>query len=814
MHKTYDPKLIETKWQETWVKNQSFKAKVDAEKKKYYVLEMLPYPSGRIHMGHVRNYAIGDVLARYKTMQGFNVLHPMGWDAFGLPAENAAIQRNIHPAEWTFSNIENMKKQLRRLGFSYDWEREVATCVPEYYKWEQLVFLRMYEKGMVQRKESFINWCDSCQTVLANEQVVSGKCWRCDSTVKQRSMTQWYVKLPKYAEELLADVDKLVNWPERVRTMQREWIGKSEGTLVEFPLETPIGKDKKIDVFTTRPDTLFGATFMSIASEHPLARELAKGTDKELEVSKFIEEVAHMDRMKRLEGDYEKKGAFTGRYCINPVTGWKMPIYVANFVLMDYGTGAVMAVPTHDQRDFEFAKKYKLPLKVVIQPKDKELHEDEMSEAYVDEGVLVNSGEFSGLDNIEAISKITKYLEKKGLGRSTVHYKLKDWCVSRQRYWGTPIPMIYCEKCGVVPVPEKDLPVELPHDVVFTGVGGSPLAKSESFVNVKCPKCNGAAKRETDTLDTFMESSWYFLRYCSPKYDKGIVDINEAKYWMPIDYYIGGVEHAVGHLMYCRFYMKLLRDLGFVKFSDSNEPAVNLLTQGMVIKDGSKMSKSKGNVVDPDEMIEKFGADTARLFCLFAAPPEKDLDWSDQGVEGSFRFLCRIWRLVSNWITAGKKDGPSAVDKIMHKTIKRVTEDVERLHFNTAISAIMEYVNAMYQADIKQISERNIHDLILMVSPFAPHLAEELWSYVDDKKGIIRQGWPLFDKNLVVDEDLLIIVQVNGKLRDKLLVSPDISEEDIKKLAEASEKVAPFVQGKKIQKIIYVPKKLVSIVVN
>lgn len=824
MHKTYDPKLIEKKWQEYWRKNRTFRVSVDNKMEKSYVLVMLPYPSGKIHMGHTRNYAIGDAVARWRKMSGYNVLHPMGWDAFGMPAENAAIKQKVHPAEWTYSNIDEMRDQLGKLGISYDWDREIATCDPEYYKWEQLVFIKMFEKGMAYRKESFVNWCDGCETVLANEQVVQGACWRCDRQVAQKSMTQWYFRISDYAEELLADIGRLEGWPERVRTMQREWIGKSEGTMIRFPIEpdpgTPAPRHpgaEYIEVFTTRPDTLYGATFMSLASEHPLAKELSADGGHEKEVATFIDEVAHMDRMKRLEGDYEKKGVFTGRYCVNPVTDLRMPVYVANFVLMDYGTGAVMAVPTHDQRDFEFARKYNLPLKVVIQRGDDKhiLKESEMTEAYVDGGILVNSGRFNGMNNVEAMGKITEYLEREKIGYATVNYRLKDWCVSRQRYWGAPIPVVYCERCGIVPVPEKDLPVELPHDVEFTGAGGSPLAKVESFVNTKCPRCKARARRETDTLDTFVESSWYFLRYCSPTYKKGIVEKKEAEYWMPIDQYIGGIEHAVGHLMYCRYYMKVLRDLGFIKYSDSNEPAVNLMTQGMVYKDGAKMSKSKGNVVSVDEMADKYGADTARLFTLFAAPPEKDLEWSDQGVEGSFRFLGRVWRLVYNWIqNAGTKARRGVgTDKIMHKTIKKVTGDIERFHFNTAISAIMEYVNALYQADITEITEENIRNLILLMAPFAPHIAEELWMEIGGEGDVYHQKRPVWDKDAVKDEEIMIVVQVNGKLRDKLMVPADIAEEDVRRMALESGKIIAHTKGKEIRKVIYVPKRLVNIVV-
>lgn len=822
MEKLYDAKLIEEKWHKDWKTKGLFTAKMDSKKKKYYVLVMLPYPSGRLHMGHVRNYVIGDIVAHYKRMQGYNVLHPMGWDAFGMPAENAAIKNKIHPAKWTFENIETMKGQFARLGISYDWDREVATCVPEYYKWEQLVFLRMYEKGLIFKKESLVNWCETCQTVLANEQCEGGICWRCDSPVVLKSMNQWFCRLPLYAEELLKDVDGLVGWPERVRTMQRDWIGKSKGTSIRFEIDRSSLKTKpsvdNIEVFTTRPDTLFGATFMSLACEHPLVRELSLGTKQEKAVEEFVKKVAMMDHMKRISGDYEKEGVFTGAYCINPVTGWKMPVYAANFVLMGYGTGAVMAVPTHDQRDFEFAKKYNLPLKVVIQPEGVTLKESEMTEAYVEEGLLINSGEFNGMKNIDAITAITKHLKKIGRGEETVNYKLRDWCISRQRYWGAPIPIIHCDKCGIVPVPEKDLPVELPHDVPLSGSGGSPLAKVESFVNVKCPKCKGAAKRETDTMDTFVESSWYFLRYCSPKYDKGPVDPKETKYWMPVDQYIGGIEHAVGHLLYCRFYSKILRDLGFLKFSDTNEPALNLLTQGMVYKDGAKMSKSKGNVVDPDEMINKYGSDTVRLFILFASPPEKDLEWSDQGVEGCYRFLGRIWRMVYSWKWGeeeGGKESPLDTDvkRWLNKTIKKVTDDIERFHFNTAVAAIMEFVNYLYQIDLRKIPKEVIETLIIILAPLVPHIAEELWQELGHKSNVLKEKWPGVDESALKEDVMTIVVQVNGKLRDKIDVAVDTPEGEIKELAKAMERVRPHIEGKAIKKEIYIPGKLINIVV-
>jgi len=826
MEFAYDPKRIEEKWQKAWAEQGVFKSRPDKARKKFYLLEMLPYPSGHLHMGHVRNYAIGDAFARYLVMNGFNVLHPMGWDAFGMPAENAAIKHGVHPADWTMDNIKKMREQFERLGCSYDWDREVATCEPSYYKWEQLVFLRMYERGLAYRKESFVNWCDNCETVLANEQVIGGACWRCSGTVRQRSMTQWYFRITDYAEELLKDIDLLERWPERVKTMQREWIGKSEGTIVEFELDSE-GDDSlkglKIEIFTTRADTLFGVTFLSLASEHPLVDVITKNSPNKDAIASFRDEVLRMDRMKRLQGDYEKKGVFTGRYCIHPLTREKIPIYIANFVLMDYGTGAVMAVPAHDQRDFEFAKRYNLPIKVVVLPvcKDGEkvsLDPNSMESAYVEYGVLTDSGEFSGLWSEDAIQSITAHLEKIGKGRRAVSWRLKDWCVSRQRYWGAPIPIIYCDDCGIVPVPESELPVVLPRNVEFTGTGGSPLAKVPSFVNTKCPRCGKPAKRETDTLDTFVESSWYFLRYCSPKYDKWMVDAEEARYWMPIDKYIGGIEHAVGHLLYFRFYMKVLRDLGIFKFSDSNEPAVELMTQGMVYKDGAKMSKSKGNVVSVDEMLDKYGADTARLFSLFAAPPEKDLEWSDEGVEGAYRFLGRVWRLVYNWKRASKPtltqgDTASEVYRLLNKTIKKVTEDIERMHFNTAIAAIMEFTNALYQVDVSTITEDTLRKLIILLSPFAPHIAEELWQELGGKGFVYHEKWPLYDKDAVKDEEVMLIVQVNGRLRDKIKAPRGISSDEARRLALSSEKVSAHIGKSEIKNVIYVPDRLINLVV-
>jgi len=818
----YSPGVVEAKWQTKWALEKSFKVSEDPAKQKYYLLEMFPYPSGRIHMGHVRNYSIGDVVARFKRMRGFNVLHPMGWDAFGMPAENAAIQNNSHPAKWTSENIDYMRTQLKRMGFSYDWDRELATCDLSYYRWEQKIFLEMFNRGLAYKKSSFVNWCPSCETVLANEQVEDGSCWRCDSEVNQKELEQWFFRITDYAEELLACTDSLPGWPERVLTMQRNWIGKSFGCEIDFPLASGSGV---IKVFTTRQDTLFGATFMSLAPEHSLALSLTT-QDNLSAVMAFIEKVKSTDKIKRTADDFEKEGVFTGSYCINPANGLKMPVYLANFVLTDYGTGAVMAVPTHDQRDFEFAKKYDLALQVVIQPQGGQCDAATMTEAYAEPGIMVNSGEFDGSSSLDAKELIADWLEKSGLGKKTVNYRLRDWGISRQRYWGNPIPVIYCEVCGTVPVPEKDLPVVLPLDIAFTGDGGSPLAKVESFVHVSCPLCGIAARRETDTMDTFVESSWYFFRYCCPDYIEGALDKEKVKYWMSVDQYIGGVEHAVLHLLFSRFFTKVLRDLGYV---DVDEPFTNLLTQGMVIKDGAKMSKSKGNVVDPNSLIEKYGADTARLFSLFAAPPEKDLDWNDQGVDGSFRFLNRLWKLVSEtvpFIAGASKVEVSSLSaeakslrRLVHKSIRKVTADVEeRFHFNTAISAIMELVNGIQAFPYKNLPQNSallkeaIESTLLLLYPFVPHFCEELWENTGHAGGIENVGWPSFDEDAAADEELLIVVQVNGKLRGRVIVPADSSEESVKSIALADEKVVAFLEGKSPRKIIYVPGKLLNIV--
>jgi leucyl-tRNA synthetase len=820
----YVPERVEEKWQGVWERNKSFKADKVAGKEKYYLLEMFPYPSGRIHMGHVRNYSIGDVIARFKRMNGFNVIHPMGWDAFGMPAENAAIQHKSHPAKWTYENIDYMRGQLKKMGFSYDWDRELATCNVEYYKWEQLIFLQMLEKGLAYKKISSVNWCPKCETVLANEQVEDGCCWRCDSAVEQKELEQWSFRITDYAEELLEYTHKLPGWPERVLTMQRNWIGRSTGCEIDFNLENGKGAVK---VFTTRQDTLFGATFMSLAPEHPLALQITAAENKAA-VTAFIGKVKKTDRIKRTAEDFEKEGVFTGSYCINPVNGRRMPIYLANFVLTDYGTGAVMAVPTHDQRDFEFARKYGIPREVVIQPEGKKLDVATMTEAYTDEGIMVNSGRFDGLKSSEAKERIADFLEQEGLGKKTVNFRLRDWGISRQRYWGNPIPVIYCDHCGTVPVPVKDLPVVLPMDATFTGEGGNPLAKVESFVKTTCPVCGKDARRETDTMDTFVESSWYFLRYCCPDFVDGPLDKERTEYWMSVDQYIGGIEHAVMHLLYARFFTKVLRDLGYCNI---DEPFTNLLTQGMVIKDGAKMSKSKGNVVDPNALIEKYGADTARLFSLFAAPPEKDLDWSDQGVDGSFRFLNRVWKLVYECLPLISAAAPldaaalTAEGKILrrqvHKTIRKVTDDVhDRFHFNTAIAAIMEMVNALQAFEPKNLPANGpvlkeaIEAVILLLAPFVPHFAEELWEGLGHGKGLNEAGWPAFDAAVAVDEELLVVVQVNGKLRGKITVAAGASDEEIKGAALADERIGQVIDGMTIKKVVYVPGKLVNIVVG
>lgn len=854
----YDPTAIEEKWQKKWEKEKTFSVTEDQSKPKYYLLEMFPYPSGKIHIGHVRNYTIGDVVARYKRMKGFNVLHPIGWDAFGMPAENAAIEHRIHPAKWTHENIDHMKKQLKRMGFSYDWERELATCDPKYYRWEQLFFIWMVEKGLAYKKRSTVNFCVKCDTVLANEQVEGGLCWRCGEEVTEKVLDQWFFKITAYIEELLDYCDKLPGWPERVMTMQKNWIGKSYGCEVDFPL---IGSEGAIKVFTTRQDTLFGATFMLVAAEHPLVMELARGKPREGEVRSFVEKVKKQDKLMRTSEYYEKEGLFLDSYCRNPLTGGEMPVYAANFVLADYGTGCVMAVPTHDQRDFEFAKKFNLPLIVVISPKDKTLDPATMTEAYVDEGILVNSGQFNGMENTRVLEAIADFLEAQGKGKRTIQYRLRDWGISRQRYWGAPIPMINCDLCGIVAVKEEDLPVVLPENVVFSPEGGSPLAALKEFVDTTCPGCGGKARRETDTMDTFVESSWYFDRYCSPDCDtKPGLDRKKLDYWMPVDQYIGGIEHAILHLLYARFYTKMLRDFGVLGV---DEPFTNLLTQGMVCKETTKcpehgylfpehaadgkchlcgkdivigktekMSKSLKNVIDPDYLVKTYGADTARMFCLFAAPPEKDLEWSDQGVDGSFRFLGRLWRIFDEYIedikTVAKVPAGSASDgdlkslrRKTHQTIRKVTVDIEdRFHFNTAISAVMELVNTLYAfgrpakentAALAVVREA-IEAAVLLLCPIVPHMTEELWQMLGHKTPASDMPWPVFDPAIACEDEMTIVIQINGKLRSRMTVPIDEGEEKIKNDALADEKIISFIGDLNVHKVIYVPGKLVNIV--
>ncbi len=823
----YNAQEIETKWQKIWADERVFVTPDKGEREKYYVLEMFPYPSGRIHMGHVRNYSIGDVIARFKRMQNFDVLYPMGWDAFGLPAENAAIKNNSHPAKWTHENIAAMRQQLKRLGYSYDWNREVATCVPEYYRWEQEFFLRLYEKDIAYRKKSSVNWCPSCHTVLANEQVEDGQCWRCFSLVEQKELEQWFLRISAYADELLEALDGLRgSWPERVLTMQRNWIGRSYGTEIDFEVD---GLAEKIRVFTTRPDTLFGATFMSLAPEHPLVDKLIEGRPEAEKVREFQRRVSCLSAIERSGERLEKEGVFTGSVVINPANGRRIPVYVANFVLMGYGTGAVMAVAAHDQRDLDFARKYDLPVEVVIQPKEESLDGKTLETAYTEAGILCNSGGFNGLNSEEAKEKITAWLEGKGVGKKTVNYRLRDWNISRQRYWGAPIPVVYCPQCGVVPLKEKDLPVELPLDAQCRADGRSPLPDYAPFFETTCPCCQGKARRETDTFDTFVESSWYFLRYTSARNDKMPFDPELIKRWLPVDQYIGGIEHAILHLLYARFFVKLLRDTGYMEL---DEPFSNLLTQGMVLLDGSKMSKSKGNVVDPDLMIQKYGADTVRLFCLFAAPPEKDLEWSDQGIEGANRFLNRLWRLVEElgpvFAGAGEVDvhSLSAPEKELrrkeHDTIRRVSADIaNKFQFNTCIAAIMELVNQLYTSkdELKQtqngpqVLTSAVRTALLLLCPIVPHICEELWQMSGGATRLASETWPVLDEQALRTDTITLVVQVNGKLRSRIEAAADCSQEQLRELALADETISRFLAGKEMKKVIVVPGKLVNIVV-
>ena len=828
MDPKYDPKTIEPHWQAEWDARGLFATPEPDARKKFYCLAMFPYPSGRIHMGHVRNYTIGDVIARDPTMRGHAVLHPMGWDAFGMPAENAAIKQGVHPATWTFDNIAHMRTQLKRLGIAYDWSREVTTCDPEYYRWNQWFFLKMYERGLAYKKFSAVNWCPSCETVLANEQVVDRACWRCDTPVVSRELSQWFLKITAYAEELLAGCDRLTGWPERVLAMQRHWIGRSDGVDVEFPV---VGSPESIRIFTTRPDTIFGATFLTLAPEHPMVASLVAGRPEESAVRAFVDRVAAQDRDARTVNESTKEGLFTGASAVNPLTGQAIPIWVGNFVLMGYGTGAVMAVPAHDQRDYEFAARFGLPIRVVIQNPAGTLDPGRLSGAYVEEtGRLVNSGEFTGLEPHEAQDRIAAFIERHRHGRRVAHYRLRDWGISRQRYWGTPIPIVYCERCGMVPVRERDLPVVLPHDVPFTGKGGSPLRESDVFRSTPCPTCGGDARRETDTMDTFVDSSWYFLRYATwPRRHDQPVDPSAVARWLPVDQYIGGIEHAVLHLLYARFLTKVIRDLGLIPI---DEPFTGLLTQGMVIKGGAKMSKSKGNVVDPDHLITTYGADTARVFTLFAAPPEKDLDWSDEGVEGIHRFLGRVWRLVALWVPhvtgtqavassdgSATSDQASRVQRAEHRTIHRVTRDIEdHYHFNTAVAALMEYVNLL--SEIKPDGLTATHEamgdalatLALLLAPFAPHIAEQLWAELGHAPSVGHQAWPVADPTLLTDTHVTLPVQINGKLRGTIIVASAASQDDVLRAALADPKISGWLSDRVPRKVVYVPGRLVNLV--
>jgi len=840
----YDPQRVEAKWLERWQENPRLYAADDPDstKKKYYVLEMLPYPSGVLHMGHVRNYSIGDALARYMWMNGYNVLHPMGWDSFGLPAENAAIQNHTPPRQWTLGNIAKMKAQMNRLGFAYDWSREVTTCLPDYYRWNQWFFLKFYEKSLAYRKKSKVNWCPNCATVLANEQVVDGCCWRHEDTpVEQRELEQWFLRITKYADELLRDLDRLDGWPEKVRTMQRNWIGRSEGALVDFKLDYaqphsgfgPAGST--ISVFTTRIDTIYGATSVQLAPQHPLVADLtAANADLRAKVEQLVAEQRKAKEIGDI-GEIEKHGVFTGRYAINPFNGEKIPIWVANYILMDYGTGAVMSVPAHDDRDYEFARKYKLEIRLVVLPisndPEETVTEPRLPFTAHDNGMLINSGPYSGLECGEAIKTMSAFAEQNGFGKATVTFRLKDWGISRQRYWGTPIPMLYCEKDGIVPVPEEDLPVILPENVEITLTGGSPLGKLPEFVNAVCPRCGGPARRETDTMDTFVDSSWYFYRYTDARNDHAPFDSKTAQYWFPIDQYIGGVEHAILHLIYSRFWTKFMRDLGLI---NNNEPIEHLFTQGMVIKDGAKMSKSRGNIVSPDEMVARYGADAARLYSLFAAPPDRDLDWQDAGIEGIQRFLGRVYRFVvrnanpdhPDWGKPVPADLPPqarAIQRKLHQTIKRVSDDFQgRWHFNTCISAIMELVNVLYGSE-EEIARNAVpmpflteaqHDLVLLMAPFAPYLAHELWELLGEEGSLLKAPWPRYDAALAKEDQLEIPVQINGKLRSRIVVPADASEEFVVECALADEKVKAVIGGKPVVNKIYVPEKLLNIVLK
>jgi leucyl-tRNA synthetase len=820
----YDFQDIETRWQKRWAEEGAFEVQADPSRPKYYCLEMLPYPSGDIHVGHVRNYCITDVISRYKTMRGFNVMHPIGWDALGLPAENAAIQRGVHPEKWTRQNIAGMKRQLQRLGFSYPWSREIATCDPSYYHWNQWFLLRMLERGIAYRAMAPVNWCPSCRTVLANEQAEGGICWRCKNPVEQRDMEQWFLRITAYEDALLDDMPQLAAWPERVLVQQRNWVGRSPGAEVDFPVDG-IGA---IRIFTTRVDTICGATFMVLAPEHPMVDALLEGTKDAAARKEQISRLRAQDRRARLEGRVEKEGVFTGRHATNPFTREEIPVWVGNFVLMGYGTGAIMSVPAHDQRDFEFARRYDLEVRPVIQPEGDPLDGRTMAAAWEGEGRVVNSGPFDGLGSEEAIAKMAAWAEEKGIGRATVTYRLKDWLISRQRYWGTPIPVVYCEEHGMQPVPDAELPVVLPPDAPFTGEGGNPLEKVPAFVQAKCPRCGGKARRETDTMDTFVDSSWYFYRYLSPRKDDGPVDVAAVRYWFPIDLYVGGIEHAILHLVYSRFWTKVMRDLGLVGL---DEPVTRLFPQGMVHRDGEVMSKSKGNTIAPDDVIGRYGADTLRLYILFAAPPELAMEWSESGIEGPHRFLLRVWRLVDRHAEAlgsvpaaeaGTDLPPGARElrRKVHQTIARVTRDIdERIQLNTAVAALMELVNEIYKREdeVKEgagqrVLREALETVLLLLNPFTPHVCEEMWARLGHREPLVQASWPAFDAEAAKEDEAELAVQVNGRVRGRITVAADASEEVVR--ARALEAVAEHVNGRKVVKVVVVKDRLVSVVVQ
>ncbi|MEW4981825.1 MAG: leucine--tRNA ligase [Cycloclasticus sp.] len=815
MQEEYQPSLIEKSVQEKWQTTGAFEVSEDSTKEKYYCLSMFPYPSGRLHMGHVRNYTIGDVISRYQRMKGKNVMQPMGWDAFGLPAENAAMKHDVHPGNWTADNIDYMRDQLKQLGFGYDWKRELATCNDDYYRWEQWFFTRLLEKDLVYKKTAPLNWCPDCNTVLANEQVIDGCCWRCDNVVEKREISQWFMRITNYAEELLTSLKELEGWPEQVRTMQQNWIGRSEGLELSFDIE---GNDASLSVYTTRPDTLMGATYVAVAAEHPLAIQAA---ENDAGIAAFLDECKTMETSEAAMETMEKKGVDSGVKAIHPITGDVVPVWIANFVLMHYGTGAVMSVPAHDQRDFEFATKYGLDIRQVITSDKDEINIAER--AYTGKGQLINSAEFDGLEFQPAFDAIAKALNAKGKGEKKINYRLRDWGISRQRYWGTPVPVIYCDSCGTVPVPDEQLPVILPKDVSLKGVG-SPLARHDAFIHTDCPSCGGKAQRETDTFDTFMESSWYFARYCCADNDQAMLD-ERANYWLPVDQYVGGIEHAILHLLYSRFYTKLLRDVGLLT---CDEPFKNLLTQGMVLKDGTKMSKSKGNTVDPQGLIKKYGADTVRLFTMFAAPPEQSLEWSDSAVEGSFRFIRRLWRQVKEHVDGGlvgsySIDALSSEEKVLrrqiHETLSKVNDDFgRRLTFNTAIAANMELLNAVSKFKLeteqaKGLRQECLDSIVLMLSPIIPHVCDEMWQALGHKEELIHATWPDFDATALVLDEIQMVIQVNGKLRSKITVAADADKESIEKQALSEENVGKFIDGKTVRKVIIVPKKLVNIVI-